>query len=202
MRLHPALFLWLVPLAPGFAQSAEQAVRGHARAAVRVTERRARPDEFFAHPETLCKALNPVGIETSDWDQIGESSHSPFMCEDHTTPPVNNAAPVDVDAYRKIDALFGVSGDTGSRADVISIAVTITAPSARTVGQDYFSRLVAVLFQSIGKPEPSYLLRAIASRRYYLSRRPYGIVWFNFVTPDHPGYQRVFWFRLSKSGPG
>ena len=57
-------------------------------------------------------------------------------------------------------------------------------------------------FQSIGKPEPSYLLRAIASRRYYLSRRPYGIVWFNFVTPDHPGYQRVFWFRLSKSGPG
>ena len=129
-------------------------------------------------------------------------SNVPFMCEHGGAPPVSDAAPLNRDAYRDISVLFRVSGDTGSRADVISIAVSIMKPPARATGQEYFSRLVAVLFQSIGQPEPSGLLHAIAGRRYYLSRRAYGIVWFNFVTPDQPGYRRIFWFRLSKSGPG
>ena len=205
MRVRVGLFVWLVPLTPGFAQSAGQSAPGHARRTGVAVQRRARPDEFFAHPEELCKALNSVGIETGEWDQIGWNplrTGGPFMCQHSGTPPVSDAAPVDRDAYRYIGTLFRVSGDTGSRADVISIAVSITAPSARATGQDYFGGLLAALFQSIGQQEPPSLIRAIAGRRYYLSHRTYGIVWFNFVTPDHPGYQRVFWFRLSKSGPG
>jgi hypothetical protein len=38
----------------------------------------------------------------------------------------------------------------------------------------------------------------MAKRRYYLSRRRYGVVWFNFIRPDRPFYQRTFWFRLSQ----
>lgn len=181
MRVLAGLFLCLVLLTPGFAQSGPA-----------VSRRRARPGEFFAHPEALCKALNQVGIETSDWDQIGRSLHAPFMCEDEHASATN----------RDISTIFRVSGNTGSRADVISIAVTVTAPSAREAGQEEFGRVLAALFQSIGQPEPPSLLRAIARRRYYLARRSYGVVWFNFVTPDRPDYQRVFWFRLSKTGPG
>ena len=176
-------------------------MRKAAQTADVVAKRRLRPDEFFAHPEELCKTLNSVGIETGDWDQIGISTRptgGPFMCEYDGRPPLSDAAPADGDAYRQISTLFRISADTGSRADIISIAVTMWAPSARAAGQVYFSRLVAALFQSIGKPEPPSLRSAIARRRYYLSRRPYGIVWFNFVTPDQPGYRRVFWFRLSE----
>jgi len=192
MRVSVVLLACVVPLSPGFAQSA-----GHAQTAGAVSARRARPDEFFAYPEALCKALNPVGIETGEWKQIGQGMHSPFMCEYEGAP-----ASRDAKANKDITTLFRVSGDTGPRADVISIAVTIRASTARAAAQEEFGRLLASLFEWMGQPEPPGLLRAIAGRRYYLARRPYGIVWFNFVIPDHPGYQRVFWFRLSKSGPG
>jgi len=196
MRVRIGLFACLVPLTHGFAQSAGQAAPGRSHTAGAALERRARPDEFFVHPEELCKALNPVGIETREWRQIGQSMHSPFMCEYEGAP-----ASRDAKANKDITTLFRVSGDTGPRADVISIAVTIKASTARAAAQEEFGRLVASLFEWIGQPEPPGLPRAIAARRYYLSRRPYGIVWFNFVIPDRPGYQRVLWFRLSKSRP-
>jgi hypothetical protein len=195
VRVCVVLLACVVPLAPGFAQNAGQA---HSAGAVRA--RRARPDEFFAHPEALCKALNPVGIETGEWKQIGMGSHytpGPFMCEYEGAP-----ASRDAKINKDIATLFRVSGDTGPRADVISIAVTIRRSAARAAAQEEFRLLVASLFQWIGQPEPPGLVRAIAERRYYLSRKTYGLLWFNFVVPDHPGYQRVFWFRLSKSGPG
>lgn len=197
MRLRFGLFACLVPLTHGFAQGAGQTAPGRAHTAGAGFERRARPDEFFVHPEELCKALNPVGIETGEWNQIGQSLHSPFMYEYEGAP-----ASRDAKANKDITTLFRVSGDTGPRADVISIAVTIRASTARTPAQEEFGRLVSALFQWIGQPEPHGLHGAIGARRYYLARRSYGIVWFNFVIPDHPGYQRVFWFRLSKSGPG
>jgi len=86
MRLRFGLFACLVPLAQGFAQSAGQTAHGDARSAGMVMQRRAMPDEFFIHPEELCKALNPVGIETGEWNQIGQSLHSPFMCEYEGAP--------------------------------------------------------------------------------------------------------------------
>ena len=197
MRVRVGLFACLVPLTPGFAQSSDRAAAGRAHTAGAALARGARPDEFFIHPEELCKALNPVGIETGEWGQIGQSLHSPFMCEYDGAP-----ASRDAKANKDITTLFRVSGDTGPRADVISIAVTIKASTAQAAAQDEFGRLVASLFQWITQPEPPGLRRAIAARRYYLARRPYGIMWFNFMIPDQPRYQRVFWFRLSKSGPG
>jgi hypothetical protein len=179
MRVCVGLFVCLVPLAFGFAQSAGR-------------------DEFFAHPQALCKALNQAGIETGDWEQIGHGRNSPFMCEYQGAPAADSNGFVD----RNLGALFRVSGNSASLADVISIAVTIDRPTDVAAGQKEMDRLVAALFQRIGHPEPAGLVRSIAARRYYLSRTPYGVLWFNFVNPDHPGFQRVFWFRLSKSGPG
>lgn len=46
-----------------------------------------RPDDFFNHPETLCRALEGKGVRTGAWaplsrDQKGQPQmHTPYTCE-------------------------------------------------------------------------------------------------------------------------
>ena len=149
-----------------------------------------RPDEFFVHPEVLCKALEQYGIHPNPWAPIGLGPHptsTPFDCEYRGAPEDRNHTTV-----------FRVSGDYAQRADILSLAVSVGAPSEWAAAQQEFLRLVAGLFNAIDKPEPAGLIRAINARRYYLKRSPYGVLWFNFIAPMEPSQRRTFWFRLSQ----
>jgi hypothetical protein len=153
------------------------------------------PDEFFAHPEKLCAALESFGISGGAWEPMNPGPHVPFECEYTGTPGSDDPAAANLPEFHVV---YRVSGDTATHADIISIAVVVDKPAALAAGQAELAQLVAAMFQSIGQPEPASLVAFMAKRRYYLSRRRYGIVWFNFVKPDHPGYRRTFWFRLSQ----
>jgi len=154
-----------------------------------------RPDEFFLHPEALCKALEQYGIRTGPWAPIGGArthAKSPFECEYSGAP---DAGPGAANSHTTV---FRVSGDYAERADIISLAVTIGDPSEWAPAQQQFLRLVSGLFHALGKPEPAGLIRAIDARRYYLRRLPYGVLWFNFIAPMEPSKRRTFWLRLSQ----
>jgi hypothetical protein len=149
-----------------------------------------RLDEFFVHPEVLCKALEQYGIHPNPWAPIGQGPHpasTPFDCEYRGAPEDENHTTV-----------FRVSGDYAQRADILSLAVSVGAPSEWPAAQQEFLRLVSGLFNAIDKPPPAGLLRAIKGRRYYLRRSPYGVLWFNFIAPMEPSQRRTFWFRLSQ----
>jgi hypothetical protein len=154
-----------------------------------------RPDEFFLHPEVLCKALEQYGIHTGPWAPIGKWSHarSPFECEYSSVP---DGEPRTGHPHSTV---FRVSGDYGQRADIISLAVNVGNPSEWLQAQQEFVRLVSGLFAAIGKTEPDGLKRAINIRRYYLRRMPYGVLWFNFIAPMEPSNRRTFWIRLSQA---
>jgi hypothetical protein len=158
------------------------------------------PDEFFASPKKLCAALEGFGISTGAWEPIGLGPHPvtvsvPFECEYTGTPGSDDPGHASLPEFHVV---YRVSGDIAARADIISIAVVVNKPAALASGQAELARLVAALFQFIEQPEPANLIAFMAKRRYYLSRRRYGVVWFNFIRPDRPFYQRTFWSRLSQ----
>jgi hypothetical protein len=73
-----------------------------------------RPDEFFLHPEVLCKALEQYGIHTKPWAPIGLGPHSatvPFDCEYTGVPELGPGA-----GDQNHSTVFRVSGDYGQRA--------------------------------------------------------------------------------------
>jgi hypothetical protein len=155
-----------------------------------------RPDEFFVHPEVLCKALEHYGIHTKPWAPIGLGPHpasTPFDCEYRGVPETE---PPSVDEHTTV---FRVSGNYAQRADTISLAITIGDPSNWQPAQEEFLRLVSGLFNAIGKLEPDGLIGAINARRYYLRRLSYGVLWFNFIAPMEPSKRRTFWLRLSQA---
>lgn len=160
------------------------------------TRRPIRPDQFFAYPRALCKALEPEGIRPGQWAPIGRaapSANAPFECEYSGVP---EADPPPKDWHHT--TVFRVSGDYAQRADIISLAVGVGNQSDWPQAQEEFLRLVSPLFGAIGKPEPAGLKRAINARRYYLRRLPYGVVWFDFVAPMEPSRRRTFWLRVSE----
>lgn len=122
----------------------------------------------------------------------------PYECESSTRkdprPP-----PAATHSNPESDTLYRVSGDTVRRADIISIAVTVYRLSALNAGKQEVERQIHLLFKSIGRPEPKFLVPCIEGHRYCRSRQSYGTVWFNLVTPDRKDKndeRRIFWFRL------
>jgi hypothetical protein len=168
-------------------------------------------NDFFGHPAFLCSALEENGIYTAAWKQIGSDSfsrriepspHSPYSCE-YPAWVAPAALVVGVPRVRPpvpdISTIYRVSGDTILRADIISIAVTIHRPSALKTGKEELDRLITQLFKTINRPEPAGLFQSIDAQRYFLSRQPYGIVWFSSVKQDHFAIEGdTLWFRLQQ----
>jgi hypothetical protein len=155
------------------------------------------PVDFFAHPELLCAALEETGVHTSPWAPPGKwafAPKGPYICENSGVPEPEDKA----NRERGVGTIFRVSGDTKARADIISIAVTAFDATALLTAQEEIKRQIMALFKSIGQTPPNGLFAYIEGRRYYLSRQSYGILWFNFVTPDKRPDQPTFWFRLSQ----
>ena len=173
--------------------------------------------DVFSHPEVLCSALEENGIHTGQWKQIGSgffntqiepSPHSPYSCE----YPVWTAAPhvggptrlqLNEPAPRPsgpdITTIYRVSGDSAKRADIVSIAVTVHRPSALDIGKTELNRDITQLFKTINRQAPAGLFESIERQRYFRSRQPYGVVWFDLVKRDHHKTDdQVLWFRLQE----
>jgi hypothetical protein len=172
------------------------------------------PDEFFKDPAGLCAALEADGIHAGPWKRLGSgffdseiepAVHAPFACEYPiwVKPPQTGlppSRPPGSEVGRSVpdtSLIFRVSGDSGQRADLISIAVTVHQASALATGKEELHRHVAQLFNLIHRRVPAGLYASIESQQHFRSRQPYGIVWFNLVKPDHHNLtDQTLWFRL------
>ena len=157
------------------------------------------PDWFFDRPEFLCLALEENGIHANAWAiPIGklQSANDPFFCQNNVAVPAAANSP----ESPGIDTVFRVSGRVKTRADLVTIAITVVEPDTVLAGQMEITRDLATFFKVIGQSVPAGLLASIEGRHPYLSRQPYGTVWFDFVTPTRTPTGRVFWFRLYQPG--
>jgi hypothetical protein len=171
------------------------------------------PRDFFSHPESLCSALEDTGIHAGPWRQIGlgffspppgHSVPGPYFCEypqwvahSLTGAPSLARAQTVRSPGPDTSLVYRVSGDSEKRADIISIAVTVHVPAAMDIGEQELERQIIQLFKTIDHHEPPGLFQSIKRRQYFLSRQPYGIVWFNLVLRDHHNVDdQTLWFRL------
>jgi hypothetical protein len=166
--------------------------------------------EFFSNPEFLCSALRKNGVQTGSWQPIGAGFAasgmrydypSPFVCEypewTHPAPPIAGAPAV---PGPDVSMIYRVSGDTGERADIVTIAVTVYRPEAMADGRQKLKRNIEMLFEAIGRSLPAGLLASIDRSQHYRFLQPYGLVSFALIVPERPldrrPGQKVLQFRL------
>jgi hypothetical protein len=66
-----------------------------------------------------------------------------------------------------VSLVYRVSGDTGERADIVTIAVTVYRPEAMADAQQTLKRNIEMLFQAIERPLPAGLLASIDRSQYF-----------------------------------
>lgn len=166
-------------------------------------------DNWFAHPEILCSALERQGYRAGAWRQLAPSTPV-YQCE---YPALAIREVIRDASARLVDELapqrpaptsltFQVSGGYPDRVDRISISITANTPQAMPDAKTHMLACIRDLYQTIGKTLPRDLPAYVEREQHYLSHQTYGTVSF-FSIPERgdlqPAIGRVLWFRMAKN---
>jgi Family of unknown function (DUF6030) len=159
-------------------------------------------DNWFDHPEILCRALEPQGFPAGPWRQLAPNSPV-YQCEypllSANDPSRRRAAADRITEPPHISLFFQVSGGYPNQADRIAICITINAPDDMQEAKRQMLIYIRSLYDAIGQSVPGALVAYVGQEKHYLSHQPYGIVSF---FPEHRRDRRpeqLLWFRLGKN---
>src|SRR5262249_37620634 len=118
-------------------------------------------DNWSAHPEILCSALERQGYRAGTWRQLAPRTPV-YQCEypplaipevirDSSAQLVNELAP---QHPAPTSLSFQVSGGYPDRVDRISIAITANTPQALPAAKTQILACIRDLYQTIGKTLP------------------------------------------------
>jgi hypothetical protein len=166
-------------------------------------------DNWFAHPEILCSALERHGYRAGVWRQLAPRTPV-YQCEypplalpevipDASAQLVNELAP---QHPTPTSVSFQISGGYPDRVDRISVAITANTPQAMPDAKAQMLACIRDLYQTIGKTLPRDLPAYVEREQHYLAHQGYGTVSFISI-PKRGDKQRtigqVLWFRLAKN---